>query len=104
MGVCDLLKEVETHQVMEEPAEIMHFFHDSESKYEKKQRFSKEGLELEIDTLSYFLIFSKDLYFVFKTATAENPVSQRYDVENGNSVRNAFVFSAENSSSTSALN
>ncbi|GFV76677.1 hypothetical protein TNCV_4728971 [Trichonephila clavipes] len=39
-----------------------------------------------------------------ETATVENPVSQRYDVENGKSIRNAFVFSSENSSSTSAQN
>ncbi|GFS94143.1 hypothetical protein TNCV_3786151 [Trichonephila clavipes] len=39
-----------------------------------------------------------------QAATAENPVSQRYDVENGNSIRNAFDLHAENSSSTSAQN
>ncbi|GFV15113.1 retrovirus-related Pol polyprotein from transposon 17.6 [Trichonephila clavipes] len=37
-------------------------------------------------------------------AIAEIPDLQRYDVENGNSIRNAFVFSAENSASNSTHN
>ncbi|GFW61427.1 DDE_3 domain-containing protein [Trichonephila clavipes] len=44
------------------------------------------------------------IFCVFKVAIAENPNSQRYDVEFGNSIRNAFVFSAEDSASTSILN
>ncbi|GFT94874.1 hypothetical protein TNCV_1471831 [Trichonephila clavipes] len=51
-----------------------------------------------------FRILSSGLYFVFKVAIAEDPDSQRYDVKNGNSIRNAFVFSAENSASTSIQN
>ncbi|GFT75477.1 hypothetical protein TNCV_4832901 [Trichonephila clavipes] len=45
-----------------------------------------------------------DLYFVFKVAIEENPDSQRYDVENVNSIRNDFVFSAKNSTTTSIQN
>ncbi|GFV08840.1 hypothetical protein TNCV_3820831 [Trichonephila clavipes] len=35
---CLLMKEVETDQTIEEPAEIMHIYRDNESKYEKNDR------------------------------------------------------------------
>ncbi|XP_071041420.1 latent-transforming growth factor beta-binding protein 1-like [Parasteatoda tepidariorum] len=49
----------------------------SKSCVNRKQSFSKEGLILEIATLSSVSTFKRDLYFVFKETTAENPVSQR---------------------------
>jgi hypothetical protein len=48
------------------------------------------GIIVDIAVLSSFLITKRDRYFVFKTATTENPVSHKYVVTNGKKISKAF--------------